>query len=203
MRVGSLLGILSGLFLMGIGHGEELWVVEQDFVKFGKKEVFEKSKKELLDASGKTFLTFAAQEDDLLQYVFFICVKNFRGLGNFLESADPANSDVRALYSSTLNFLVRSLDAYLPECSSVPKGKEALTAYSHISFYLFGITPGNEEIFEAQLQKVASEQAEKTCFRSWKILMGSDAPKYFVAVFADGEKQAKKSAEEIEFVPFS
>jgi hypothetical protein len=201
--------LILNLFLgnvLSVCGEENLWFIEQDFVKFGKKEAYEEYKKEMLKNHLGNFSTFAAQGDDSLQYIYMVPVQDYCGLGNFLQNRkeydQSISSDLRIPYFSTLHFTIGSLQWYLLDCSYVPKGKEALTAYRNIYFYLFGILPGNEQIFEAQLQKIAQEQAEgpEICFRSWKMIIGSDVPKYLVAVFATNEKQAKKHSEKLEFI---
>lgn len=192
--------------IFGFCENGDLWFIEQDFVKFGKKEAYEEYRKEMLKKNLGSFSTFAAQGEDSLHYIYLVPVKDYHGLGNFLQSREDyeqsLSSDIKVPYLSTLNFTIGSLQRYLPDCSYVPTGKEALTAYRNIYFYLFGILPGNERVFEDQLQKIAQEQAEgqEVCFRSWKIIIGSYTPKYLVVVFAANEKQAKKRAEGLEFI---
>jgi hypothetical protein len=173
----------------------QLWLIEQDFVKFGKKEVYEKYKKEMLGENA----TFAMQDEDASQYIYLFPVGDYKDLSDSMQGCD--GSDNRIAFLSTLNFTIQSLHRYLPRCSYIPKGKESLLAYPNIVYYLFGVVPGNDAVFEAQLLKIAGDQAKNggTCFRSWKILMGSDVPKYLVAVFASDEAQA----EGLEFVPTS
>jgi hypothetical protein len=203
MRFKGLLVIFSAMVRVAF-CGTDLWLIEQDFVKFGKKEVYEKYKKEML--VGSSMVAFAAQEDDLLQYIYLFPVNDYSGLGDLMQKrADYDRSlGTAALlpYLSTLNFTMRSVHQYLPNCSSIPKGKESLSAYRNIYFYLFGVKPGNETDFEARLEKIATEEARdmEVCLRSWKIAIGSSVPKYLVAVFAPSEKQAQKRAEGLEFI---
>lgn len=203
MLVRSLL--FNALFLSTLGFcaDEHLWFIEQDFVKFGKKEAYEKYKKALLGSEISAFSTFAAQSEDSLQYIYLIPVKDYCGLGEFLQKRAANDQSFNLIpYLSTLNFTMGSVQRYLPSCSYIPRGKEALTAYRYLYFYLLGITPGNEEIFEARLQTIAEKQAEgpRVCFRSWKILIGSHVPKYLVATFATSEHQAQNQAEELELI---
>jgi hypothetical protein len=196
---------LMGTILAYCGDNEDLWLIEQDFVKFGKKEAYEEYKKDMLKQYAGGFSTFAMQEEDSQQYVYLIPIKDYNGLKEWMQKRadNPSLSpDIVIPYLSTLNYTIASLQCFLPDCSYIPKGKESLTSCSHIYFYLFGVTPGNEGAFEAQLRKIAGEQAQKSgvCFRSWKILIGSDVPKYLVAVFANTEKQAQKRAEGLEFI---
>jgi hypothetical protein len=209
MHFKGFLGILSILLRFSLGFcGEgDLWFIEQDFVKFGKREVYETSKREILDNDSGIFSVFAAQEGDLLQYVYFIPIKNYCRLSDFMQSRidneRSLSADVKIAYLSTLNFTIGSLHRFLSNCSYLPKGKGSIAAFSSMYYYLFGIVPGNEAIFETQLQKIANEQSQGQgiCFRSWKVLIGSDIPKYFVVVFAATEKLAQRRAESLEFIP--
>jgi len=202
MRILCFLVILSALIVPSGFCAEDLWFIEQEFVKFGKKEAYEKYKKEMLKNDIGAFSTFAIQADDSLQYIYLTPFEDYCGLGDFSQKSANYDRSVRVPYLSTLNFTIESLQRYLPSCSSIPKGKEAITAYRYIYFYLLGIMPGNEDAFESRLQQIAGQQSENSevCFRSWKILIGSDAPKYLVAVFAASEKQAQKRAEGLEFI---
>lgn len=208
MHFRSFLLILSLIWgtIFKLCGNEGLWFIEQDFVKFGKQDAYEEYKKEMLNKEFGSFAAFAAQEEDALHYIYLVPVKDYCGLGAFLQKREEheqhLSSDLKIPYWSTLNFTIGSLQKYMAECSYIPKDKEALTAYRNIYFYLFGILPGNEQVFEAQLQKIAKEQAAGPgiCFRSWKIIIGSNVPKYLVAIFAPDEKQAKKRAEGLEFI---
>jgi hypothetical protein len=192
--------------ILGFCENGDLWLIEQDFVKFGKKEAYEEYKKEMLKKELGSFLTFAAQGEDSLHYIYLIPVKDYNGLGNFLERRasykQSLSPELKIPFFSTLSFTMGSLQRYLSDCSYTPKGKEAFTAHRNIYFYLFGISPGNEHVFETRLKKIAQEQAEGqgVCFRSWKMIIGSSIPKYLVIIFAANEKQAKKRAEGIEFI---
>jgi hypothetical protein len=184
--------------------GEDLWLFDQDFVKFGKKEIYEKLKKGMLKKEFGSFSAFAVQEQqESMQYIYLVPVGDYAGLGGLLEGRaereEKLSGEERLPFVSTLNFTMKSLQQFLPACSYVPAGKESLTAFRCMYFYLFGIVPGNEAIFEAHLQKVAEEGG--VCMRSWRIVIGGDLPKYLVAVFGANEKKVKQDAENLELIP--
>ncbi len=192
--------------VLGFCDEQNLWLIEQDFVKFGKKEVYEKLKKEMLSEQFGPFSAYAMQEQDSMQYIYLIPVKDFNGLGDFIgkkmELEDGLSAEERLPYVSTLNFTMQNLMRFLPDCSYVPQTGENLAAFRCLYFYVYSIVPGNETVFEAQLHKIAEEQAnaEGHCIRCWKIVIGGDVPKYAVAVFGFDEKRVKKDAEDLELI---
>ena len=199
------IGIFCSVF--AIGQEQALWVFEQEFVKFGKKDVYEKMKKERLREEFGNFSVYAAQEADAMQYIYLVPVGDYAGLSDLMkkrtELEENLSAEQKLPFVSTLNFTITSLQRFLPACSYVPRGKESLSAFRHLYFYLFGIIPGNEAVFEAQLHRIAEEQGDSNgvCMRSWKILIGGDAPKYLIAIFGSNEKQVRKDAEELELIP--
>ena len=180
---------------------------QQDFVKFGKRDVYERSKKLLLEgfwghAKMGPFCTFAEDEQSSPQYIYMVPVEDYGGLGDFMrkkgEYDRSVGKSVLLPFLSTLNFTMESLHRYLPMGSYLPQGRESILSYGAAYFYLFGVTPAGEGDFEAHLERIAAQQegAElQVCFRSWKVVMGADTPKYLVAVFGatgkDAELQAK------------
>ncbi len=191
-----------------LAFGEDLWLFDQDFVKFGKKEIYEKLKREMLKDEFGDFSAFAVQEQqESMQYIYLVPVGDYGGLQRLLEGRakreEKLSGEERLPFVSTLNFTIKSVQQFLPACSYVPVGKESLAAFRCMYFYLFGIVPGNEAIFEAQLQKVAEEQGDSggVCMRSWKIVIGGDLPKYLVATFGSNEKKVKQDAENLELIP--
>ncbi len=179
---------LLTLFALWIGlsaYAGELWIIEQDFIKFGKKEAYERYKSDLL----KEYPVYAWKDINDPEYLYLRPLKSLKALGA-IETPEP--------YASTINFSIQSLHAFLPECSFVPTWKESLFAYPAVYYYLYSIVPGNTAIFEEQLKKVALDQ--KAPFRTWKVLMGADVPKYIIAVFGNTTDEAKKSGESMEFI---
>lgn len=183
-----------------------LWLIEQDFVKFGKNDAYEKFKKEDLEgfwayAKKGPYCTFAERGVDSPQYIYMVQVKDYSGLGEWMKKREGYNASLsrNALlpYLSTINFAIQSLHRYLSDCSFLPKGKESILGYGATKFFLYGVMPPNESDFEARLAKIATDQASSeipVCFRTWKVVVGGDVPKYLIAVFAQTEKEAEAQA---------
>ncbi len=217
----GLKGIFFGFLLVFMaatsGYCEEweesdLWVIQQDFVKFGKGEAYEVHKKGFLKGFQKylrqgPICTYAEKDIDSPQYIYLSPVRNYKGLGEWMKQREKylasLSRDVLMPYLNTLNFTIESLHQYLPHCSFLPKGQESIFNYEAIQFCLYGVMPPNEDEFETRLIQIASEQlvSEKPiCFRAWKVVMGSDTPKYLIAVFAKTAKEAENDAEDLDFI---
>lgn len=214
----GLRGLFAGIVLFCLGSSwgfcsnqGELWVIEQDFVKFGKGEAYEGYKKGLLegfwsDAGKGPCCTFAQREVDSAQYIYLMPVGDYGVLETFMDKKRDyfrsLGEDAVLPFLSTINFTIMTLHRFLPACSYIPKGKESILSYGAVQFFVFGVMPPNEGDFEGYIAKMASGLSAKKgsiCLRTWKVILGADVPKYVVAVFADTEKNAKKMASQLDF----
>ncbi len=221
-KIGFLGWVLCGVALFSdlSAKGDvesEMWLLRQDFVKFGKKEAYEAHKKEYFQAYAKfvkksvVFPCYAMQVLDSPQYIYLTSVDSYSGVdrlvkqkGDFMESYSSQDWDARMLArASTINFFFKSLQKFLPQASCIPKGKESLLAYPNVHFYWIGITPGQEVPFEQHLQAMAARKLQDetpVCWRVWRETVGSALPRYMIAVFGMSEKEADDNAEDLEFV---
>lgn len=190
-----------------------VWVVEQDFVKFGKKEAYEKYKKETLEhftsfVRKGTFSFICLEAGDGTQYLFLTPLDGFSGMESLMQKRNAYRKELSVEawnqkllpYFSTINFTIETLHYFLPNCSSIPAGKEEITSSKAVYYCLFGIIPGNAQAFEDHLKAIAEAQAKGSspiCFRVWRTILGADIPKYVVAVFADSEKAAAKAFDQL------
>lgn len=194
-----------------------MWLLRQDFVKFGKKDAYESHKKEYFQAYSKfakgkvVFPSYAMQVLDSPQYIYLTSVDSYGGMDrlvkqkrDFLSSYAAQDWDARMLArASTINFFFKSLQKFLPDASCIPKGKESLQAFPHVHFYWIGITPGQEVPFEQHLRAMAVRKLQDeapVCWRVWRETVGSALPQYMIAVFGMTEKEADDNAEGLEFV---
>ena len=209
----KLSGIILGCLGTVLGYCDSsLWLVEQEFVKFGKKDAYEGYKKEQQVNFVKKigFPRFAIEDADSSQYIYLIPVRDFKGLSALMQKRMDYHSmldrgDEKQIlpFLSTINFFIESLHNLLPECSFVPKGKEGLLDYPAVYYSIYGIIPGNGPIFEERLQAVAQAQknnAAPVCFRTWRVLFGADVPSYIVAIFAETPKEAKELAKGLQII---
>jgi hypothetical protein len=205
------IGIISFGFAMG--HCDEgIWLIEQDFVKFGKRDVYEafkiEQKADFLKKVG--FSRFCIDDVDSSQYIYLIPVQDFNGLNALMKRRSSFHQTLTLEekqnilpFLSTVNFFMESVHRQLPSCSFVPMGKESLLAYSAVSYYVYGINPGNGPSFEERLKNIAEAQntsENPVCFRTWRVLFGADVPSYVIAVFGNSPKEAKNLASKLRII---
>lgn len=157
------------------------WVIQEDFLKIGKKEIYEEEKKKRL---GPKNLTKAIGMEDLenSQYVFFTPLEKL----SFLETLFPFQEKVDPLLSSCLHYTIFSLHQWLSKASfraDLVFSKD----FPYSSYVLYDIIPGFQDAFEEHLQKIVAKQSSgaPSPWSAWKVVMGADTPKYLLcAAFA-------------------
>ena len=195
-----------------------IWMIEEDFVKFGKKDAYEllESKwiERLLKFSSKktVFPSYAFQDLENPQYVYFTPLKSFGSIDTLMQtkrsfqaslSAQEWDESSHAL-SSTLNFKIFSLHQFISECSYFPEEADGSFFHRpHVYYTIFSLEPGTQVDFENELQKkmVEFEQMKATiCVRTWRVVFGSDVPKYLVCAYAATEEELEKQIDDFKFV---
>ena len=203
-----------------------LWLIQEEFIKFGAKDAYENLQKEWMQGFAKTlqaggmwrnkqnlWVIYGLQVQQEPQYMYMIPLHDSCSLTEFFEKKRQYNqampseqkSDSEALLS-LLNFSVNSLHLYLKDCS-YPQSiqDDVLEKRPFISYSVYGIKPGNETVFEDAIRELvaaASSSRSSACWRVWRVLVGSDSPKYvimaYAAAIADVEigKRALKPLEE-------
>jgi len=203
---------------------KSLWYIDEVFVKFGKKEAYENLEKQWLSSfksffgeggiwrtKKHTWQFFALQAMNEPQYMFFIPMENFSDLGDyfakkneFMQVPSKELAQMRQSLASMTNFAVNSLHMYLPGCSRVEGADGDLwSKYPNLYFYSFGISPGNESIFENHLQTIASDKKitlSHSVYRVWKVLIGSDLPKYLILISSESDDQLKIAMDSLNFI---
>lgn len=205
------LGVIGAVW-MSFGHCNGLWLIEQDFVKFGKKDAYEAFKKnqERDFAERVGFSRFALEDEESSQYIYLIPVHDYSGLSSLMEKRLNyhrmlAGREKQQIipFLSTVKFFMESVHRMLPDCSFVPGGMESMLSYPAAYYYVYGVIPGNGPIFEDRLRKIVAEQktsANPVCFRAWRVIFGGDVPSYVVAVFGTTPKEAKNLAEGLQII---
>lgn len=210
-RVFMFIGCIGATF----GHcGDDLWHIEQDFVKFGRKETYESFKKtqeaNFLKRVG--FARICIEDADSSEYLYLIPVGDYSGLNTLMRKRlnyhkmlikDETEKQKILPFLTTVNFFIESVHRYVSESSFVPKGKESLLAFPGVHYSVYGIISGNGPVFEDHLKQIAATQnstARPICFRTWRVTLGGDIPSYIVAVFADSPKEARHLAEKLNLI---
>ncbi len=197
----------------------DIWVAQRDFIKFGKKDAYELTKKEFFQEFSQfvfvkkrdAFSSYAIEVFDSPEYLFLISIGSFGDLDryvkqkkSFKDSFPSQNWELKRLArASTINFYFRSIQKFLAECSCIPDGKEKMLSLPYVHLYWIEVTPGQESSFEQHLQTMAAYQLKEespTCWRVWGGFAGGALPQYLIVVFAESEKNADDRSERLDFV---
>lgn len=215
-----LIGFVCGLLAVaGVqakqSEVSDIWMVRQDFVKFGKKEVYEAAKKQYVQGLSQferkraLFSSYAIQAIDSPQYLYLTPVGSYGGLDRLLKQQESFKNSFKPLdweammgaENSAMNFLFNNLQKFLPAASYVPKGKENFFSLPYVYVYWIQIAPGQSSAFEDHLERLVKQQeGVPNCWRVWKGTFGHTLPQYFIVVFAATEKEAEERASQIDFI---
>ncbi len=223
----ALFGILLSVLLFGIStsflpkpefkeKNLEIWMFQEDFYSFGKRDVYEALTKtwitELKQAiAPEELMTMVAiQSRTSPEFVYMTPLGRFATLDTYL---DYTNRIIQKLgpeiakkqqeaWVSTLNFQTYSLLAYMPFLSCVPLNSNPSVPYRpYVHYYIVAVTPGQVGYFEDYLERQVSkhnQEGEMVCWRVWKMLFGSDVPKYVIALFSRSEEELKKHNDQLD-----
>lgn len=190
----------SLLFALSLGASEfdALYIIEENFIRLGKKDTYEKYAKELRREFVKQygFSYHAYQEADGEEYIYLTPVKGFSEAGTFLSESEHF---MRSLppqtflpYASTLHFTIKTLHAFLETCSYVPAKQGKTGPYPYVNFHFVNIEPAYANDLEAHLNALAQQQRNDQstlCFKTWKEILGTELPCYVIGVFGASEKE--------------
>lgn len=189
---------MVGIFSAG-PEDREIWIVEQEFAKFGKKEAYVAAKKKWI-ADFEQFTAHRAptmiglEDSNDNEYFYLIPLNNFAEIDSYRKQqrdfktslATPDRMIQAQVMNSLLNFKVLTIHQYKAECSYCP-----LSFTPKVSYEIYTLNPGGEEPFEQMLiEKVAAalKKKSKGCWRVWKMICGAEIPKYIIAYFSSEEE---------------
>jgi hypothetical protein len=185
---------------------KEIWVVEQEFAKFGRKEAFEEAKKKWI----ADFEKFTAHRAPYMigledaadnEYLFLIPFNNFAEIDSYRKQLRDYKASLSApnrmvenqMLNSLINYKILTIHQYKAECSYCPSSRNMLKT-PKVSYTVVTLLPGGEDPFEQMLiQKTAQavKKNSKECWRVWKTLIGAELPKYIVARFLMAEEEVQ------------
>lgn len=200
----GIFSLILSCFLLG-GSLEALpryWLIESDFTKLGKKELFEEEKKKDLEElknflrkKRRTLEVIGIEDLENPQYVFLMPLKDLSSLDLY----PPIHQKELSALATCLHFQVFSLHEMLEDCSF--RGTEALVeTRPYLSYVLYDIDPGSQQSFEEHLLQISLKQSKKSPFawNVWKVLLGADLPKYLIcASFETKESMKETKLEEL------
>lgn len=229
MSFKTLLGLLFGVFL-SVFHWQNacadekeslsekpIWLMQQEFVKLGKREFYEAQKKHWNQKCAKaltkknSFESVAFQHSDALEYFYLTPLKNYAEIDKYLQfqkECESAFSEEEAwkrmkMMASVVHFDVNTLHEYRQSCSYPSQKDPSLLTLPYAHYFLFSLEPGSEGTFEQQVQMRVDKHkkmASSSCWRVWKVMFGSDLPKYLVCLFAKTKEELEAQVKQIEFL---
>jgi hypothetical protein len=193
---------LCSIFCLQAGSLPRYWLIEEDFTKLGKKELYEEEKKKNLEYQKNnfhkkrgSFEVVGIEDLENPQYVFFMPLKEV----SWMDAYPPIEQKEEGILSSTMNFQIFSLHEFLPDCS-FREGDFFSESFSYFSYVLYDVVCGSENSFEEHLARISLKQTKKSpnSWVVWKVLLGADVPKYLVgALFSSKEALKETKLEEV------
>ena len=216
-------GSIGVLHCAPLEEDSSVWLIQEEFIKFGKKEVYEAQQQNWLQGFKKTLSSggfwrsksgfwpiYGMQAIDEPQYIYLIPLKNTAALDDFIvkkssynEGMSQEDKNQRQILLSCMNFTISSLHQYVKSCSSGPDDAASWQKNPFVHYWVFGITPGNDQNFEAQIQKVVTGVNAKgsvVALRVWRVLLGADTPKYVIVLQAASQEALDLQVKSLEFV---
>jgi hypothetical protein len=195
------------------GTENSFWLIEQDFIKIGKRDVYEEQqkqallkKKQRLQKQNGFFQAYTLEDLENPQYAIFMPLETLDTVRSyepfFLSDLERQKQEApgQNLLDTCLNFHIFSLQEQLLSCSYRIEGTFSQER-PYLIYLLYDIVPGYGAFFEKHLEGIAQkQQAEKsqTSWRAWKTLLGGDAPKYLICLsFASKDEMQRAKLEQL------
>ncbi len=206
----AITAICIGFASLGYSGDKEeasLWLIQEEFIKFGAKDAYENLQEGWMEGFAKTLAAggmwrnkqnlwtiYGLQVQQEPQYMYMIPLRDSCSLIDFFNKKNQYNqalpseqkSESQSLFS-LLNFSVNSLHLYLKDCSYPQTIREdVFEKKPFISYSVYGITPGYETVFEDAIRQLVADAASSrssACWRVWRVLIGSDSPKYVIMAY--------------------
>jgi hypothetical protein len=160
----------------------DLWLVEEEFIKIDKKEIYESLRKEGLTGSKQPQLGFYDAQERA--YIYLRPFADLKALDDYRQNTPPSKQ--QALLSSILNFSLSTLQEFEPTLSSGFTGQ--LTETPSAAYQIYTVLPEGEKAFRDKIRMVVLQKQKNVCWGVWKVVYGSELPKYVVGFFAPDEK---------------
>ena len=165
---------------------EEYWLVQEDFIKFGKGDLYLAEKGR--EIKGLKLQTYGIEDLENPQYVFLSPLKSLGSMSAYEPFIERSEGE---LLKSCLNFQIFSLHRFLEACSL--RSQDVFSEKKPYLFYaLYEVEPGAEDSFEGELMKAVSKlKAAKVSWSTWKCLLAGDYPKYLFCLAFESKDELK------------
>lgn len=184
------------LFLLNMGGGiagnVEYWLIQEDFIKMGKKELYETQKISQLKKRETPVIGIADLENP--QFLFLEPLKNLASLVQYPPFVDQAKD---VLLETCLNFQIYSLHQLIEKSSLRPK-ETFLESRPYYFYAIYEVEPEAGGVLEEIMAKSVALAKKENSWCFWKTLLGGDCPKYvFCASFATKEQMKEWSMDTV------
>ncbi len=191
------------LWCVGVTSADEgIWIIKEDFVRLGKKELYEQYIGK--EGKDKKFPLYAYAMESAPDYVCLVPVSSFADIDTLEGDEQKLQKTAAQILSSALNFRMssihREITSAIPALNEQIPFSEKLTM---VHYWTYGIAPAAAGPFEEHIAQKLSKQKEgrgKTCWRVWRALYGSDTPRYVIAVFCETKEESQKVVSSIDFI---
>ena len=189
--------VLLSLSIVGNSALSEYWLIQEDFIKLGKRDLYQQQKSKDLAQQKKSGEVLCFEDLENPQYVFLFPFKEIASLANYQPIAPKIEKDV--LLETSMNFQIFSLHRFLQKCS-LKEDSVFAEKKSYFLYALYEIALDNQEVFEGALAD-AVNKFSKDSVSSWcvfKSLLGGSYPKYLVCLsFATKDELKEWSMDKI------
>lgn len=193
----SLFAMSCFFFCSQVEGASRYWLIQQDFIRLGKRELYEEERKKVLEEDKSFFKkkktpfeVIGFQDLENPQYAFLMPLKNL----SVLDLYAPIHPQDSALFNTCLHFQLFSLHELLEDCSfRSPVVFSAERPF--ISYSLYDIEPGTQKSFENHMVEVALKQSKKSLlsWNTWKVVLGGDTPKYLICASFETKEDLKNA----------
>lgn len=173
-------------------EGVEYWLIQQDFIKMGTRELYETQKSLQLKQQSNQVVGVADLVDP--EFVFLMPIKKLANLDRYAPFAKQTES---TLLESCINFQIFSLHQLL-EKSSLRPNETFSVDRPYYSYAIYEVEQSSGSALEDIMSKRAASQKKGGSWCFWKSLLAGEYPKYiFCASFATKEEMKEWSTENL------
>ncbi len=175
-----------------IAEEAEYWLIQQDFIKMGTRELYEAQKSLQIKKQSYQVIGVADLVDP--EFLFLMPVKKIAYLDRYPPFKEPLKN---GLLESCINFQIFSLHQLLEKSSSRPK--ETFSEDKPYYFYaIYEVSLEAGAALEALMAKSSFSQKKEKSWCFWRSLLAGEYPKYiFCTSFATKEELKEWSMENV------
>lgn len=165
------------------------WLIQEDFIKIGKKDLYETEKTSSLQKEMKKTIGFADLDNP--QYVFLMPLQKLSSLESYPPFSSVSDS---VLLKTSLHFQIFSLHSLVEEASLC---FDEFFNRPYVFYALYDIEMEASEAFEKHIQE-KKEAFSKASWGLWKSMIAGVYPKYLFCIsFITKEELMKWSMDQV------